>query len=76
MILHKSDTKLQMLKEQNKANNNRKTNKYKDHSEFHFDRSCNDHVTRIKKMTGSCRELLQGSLVVSAVCVCFSNITL
>lgn len=49
MILHKSDTKLQMLKEQSKANNNRKTNKYKDHSEFHFDRSCNDHVTRIKK---------------------------
>lgn len=42
MILHKSDTKLQMLKEQNKANNNRKTNKYKDHSEFHFDRSCNE----------------------------------
>lgn len=41
MILHKSDTKLQMLKEQ-KANNNRKTNKYKDHSEFHFDRSCNE----------------------------------
>lgn len=68
MILHKSDTKLQMLKKQNKANNN-KTNKYKDHSEFHFDRSCNDHVTWIKKMTGSCRELLQGSLVVSAVCV-------
>lgn len=49
MILHNSDTKIQKLKKQNKANNNKKTNKYKNHSEFCFDRSCNDHVTWIKE---------------------------